>query len=93
VCSTSVEGPWNWRKRLNNLVCTAISSSQDGRVGLRRQFQVLVRKGMGSNPILDMTFFNQLFILELEMPWRLKLSTGIGSCPQSRASQAPSTTR
>lgn len=27
--------------------------SQDGRVGLRRQFQVLVRKGMGSNPILD----------------------------------------
>ena len=26
---------------------------QDGRVGLRRQFQVLVRKGMGSNPILE----------------------------------------
>ena len=29
---------------------------QDGRVGLRRQFQVLVRKGMGSNPILDRIF-------------------------------------
>jgi hypothetical protein len=29
---------------------------QDGRVGLRRQFQVLVRKGMGSNPILDNSF-------------------------------------
>ena len=30
-----------------------MSICQDGRVGLRRQFQVLVRKGMGSNPILD----------------------------------------
>jgi hypothetical protein len=32
------------------------TSSQDGRVGLRRQFQVLVRNGMGSNPILDKYF-------------------------------------
>ncbi|KAF3613886.1 putative tRNA (adenine(58)-N(1))-methyltransferase non-catalytic subunit trm6-like isoform X2 [Capsicum annuum] len=29
--------------------------TQDGRVVLRRQFQVLVRKGMGLNPILDIT--------------------------------------
>ena len=36
--------------------------SQDGRVGLRRQFQVLVRKGMGSNPILDNPFFYLEFI-------------------------------
>jgi hypothetical protein len=34
-----------------------IARCQDGRVGLRRQFQVLVRKGMGSNPILD-NYFN-----------------------------------
>ena len=33
------------------------NKGQDGRVGLRRQFQVLVRKGMGSNPILDISFF------------------------------------
>jgi hypothetical protein len=38
---------------------------QDGRVGLRRQFQVLVRKGMGSNPILDIvTFFFVSFVFE-----------------------------
>ncbi len=29
------------------------TSSQYGRVGLRRQFQVLVRKGVGSNPTVD----------------------------------------
>jgi hypothetical protein len=35
---------------------------QDGRVGLRRQFQVLVRKGMGSNPILDNPYFYFCFV-------------------------------
>ena len=41
------------------MICSCYKkiNSQDGRVGLRRQFQVLVRKGMGSNPILDMIFF------------------------------------
>ena len=40
--------------------------SQDGRVGLRRQFQVLVRKGMGSNPILDKTLF---FLFRIYLPF------------------------
>lgn len=44
-------------------------SCQDGRVGLRRQFQVLVRKGMGSNPILDSIVFS------LEKSITVKLST------------------
>ena len=38
------------------LIIVLDSTCQDGRVGLRRQFQVLVRKGMGSNPILDRIF-------------------------------------
>ena len=38
------------------LIIVLDSTCQDGRVGLRRQFQVLVRKGMGSNPILDICF-------------------------------------
>ena len=41
--------------------------SQDGRVGLRRQFQVLVRKGMGSNPILDKLFFSYLEFIYLSI--------------------------
>ena len=41
--------------------------SQDGRVGLRRQFQVLVRKGMGSNPILDKLLFSYLEFIYLSI--------------------------
>ncbi|RZB74959.1 hypothetical protein D0Y65_033738, partial [Glycine soja] len=32
----------------------------DGRVGLRRQIKVLVRKGVGSNPTLNNVFFFRL---------------------------------
>ena len=38
------------------VLCSKLTLSQDARVDLRRQFQVLVRKGMGSNPIFDNTF-------------------------------------
>ena len=41
---------------LIKLISVSVLASQDGGVGLRRQFQVLVRKGMGSNPILDKSF-------------------------------------
>ncbi len=37
--------------------------SQYGRVGLRRQFQVLVRKGVGSNPTVDNFAENCIFEL------------------------------
>jgi hypothetical protein len=37
------------------------TKSGDGRVGLRRQIKVLVRKGVGSNPTLHNTIF--LFFL------------------------------
>ena len=40
----------------SKIIIGLYSVCQDGRVGLRRQFQVLVRKGMGSNPILDSCF-------------------------------------
>ena len=50
-------GIWNVLRNIKNIV-TLITYRQDGRVGLRRQFQVLVRKGMGSNPILDKFFFS-----------------------------------
>ena len=33
--------------------CNKKINSQDGRVGLSRQFQVLVRKGMGSNTMMS----------------------------------------
>ncbi len=50
-------------------------SSQYGRVGLRRQFQVLVRKGVGSNPTVDiffLLFFGHSFVQKL----RICLSSG-----------------
>jgi hypothetical protein len=34
-----------------------LSIRRDGRVGLRRQIKVLVRKGVGSNPTLVKLFF------------------------------------
>ena len=40
-----------------SVIIALVATCQDGRVGLRRQFQVLVRKGMGSNPILDIYFY------------------------------------
>ena len=46
----------------------SINTSQDGRVGLRRQFQVLVRKGMGSNPILDNLYFRIFMDFHLFFP-------------------------
>jgi hypothetical protein len=33
-------------------MCSVKQTRRDGRVGLRRQIKVLVRKGVGSNPTL-----------------------------------------
>ncbi|AES82692.1 hypothetical protein MTR_7g116310 [Medicago truncatula] len=35
---------------------TIYKNMSDGRVGLRRQIKVLVRKGVGSNPTLNISF-------------------------------------
>ena len=42
-----------------------IEQRSDGRVGLRRQIKVLVRKGVGSNPTLVITFFSQSLTTEI----------------------------
>ena len=40
-------------ERMVNIPLQILNNSWDGRVGLRRQIKVLVRKGVGSNPTLN----------------------------------------
>ena len=57
-----------------------VNNCQDGRVGLRRQFQVLVRKGMGSNPILDIdTLFWPSKISDLANKFKLNPNPTLSS--------------